>query len=326
MILLQEKKSEKLPQLTSIFISFNYNKDIVEAVKNIGDAIYDKKNRYWEIPVSKLHIAIDKLSKFDDLQLDSLDEVEENNTVYELDNFKTTPFPYQIEAIQYALNHNKFMLLDGMGLGKSLQSIYAAQEIKKYHNIEHCLVICGVNTLKSNWKKEINLHSDLDCVILGEKKTKGGKEVIGSVQERLEQLKNPIKEFFVITNIETLRNDDIIKEINKGKANKFDMIILDEAHKCLEYNSTIQTDCGYLRIGDIVENRLACKVLSKNNNGKLEYKPILNYYKKFTDELIELKFDSGDTLICTRDHKIKTLNRGYVQAQYLTELDDIDTI
>ena len=237
MILLQEKKSEKLPQLTSIFISFNYNKDIVEAVKNIGDAIYDKKNRYWEIPVSKLHIAIDKLSKFDDLQLDSLDEVEENNTVYELDNFKTTPFPYQIEAIQYALNHNKFMLLDGMGLGKSLQSIYAAQEIKKYYNIEHCLVICGVNTLKSNWKKEINLHSDLDCVILGEKKTKSGKEVIGSVQERLEHLKNPIKEFFVITNIETLRNDDIVKEINKDKANKFDMIIFDEMHKAKSNSS-----------------------------------------------------------------------------------------
>ena len=125
----------------------------------------------------------------------SPEEIKKEDSVYELDKFKTEPFPYQKEAIQYALNHDKFMLLDGMGLGKSLQSIYAAQEIKKYHDIEHCLVICGVNTLKSNWKREIELHSNLDCIILGEKKTKTGKTVIGSVQERLEQLKAPIKEF-----------------------------------------------------------------------------------------------------------------------------------
>lgn len=237
MILLQEKISEKLPQLTSIFISFDYNKDIVECVKSIGDAIYEKKTKCWELPISKLHTAIDKLSKFDELKLQFLEEIKKEDSVYELDKFKTEPFPYQKEAIQYALNHDKFMLLDGMGLGKSLQSIYAAQEIKKYHDIEHCLVICGVNTLKSNWKREIELHSDLDCIILGEKKTKTGKTVIGSVQERLEQLKNPIKEFFVITNIETLRNDDIIKEINKSKVNKFDMIIFDEMHKAKSNSS-----------------------------------------------------------------------------------------
>lgn len=237
MILLEEKRSEKLPQLTSIFISFDYNKDIVECVKSIGDAIYEKKTRCWEIPVSKLHVAIDKLRKFDEIKLVVLPEVNQEGNVYELDTFKTKPFSYQIDAIQYALNHDKFMLLDGMGLGKSLQSIYAAQEIKKYHNIEHCLVICGVNTLKSNWKREIQLHSDLDCIILGQKQTKTGKTVIGSVQERLEQLKSPIEEFFVITNIETLRNDDIIKEINKGKANKFDMIIFDEMHKAKSNSS-----------------------------------------------------------------------------------------
>lgn len=56
------------------------------------------------------------------------------------------------------------------------------------------------------------------------------------MQERLSQLKTSLSEFFIITNIETLRNDDIIKEIEKGK-NKFDLIVLDEAHTCKNPNS-----------------------------------------------------------------------------------------
>ena len=237
MILFEERKSEKLPGITSIFISFNYNKDLVEAVKKIPNAIYDKNNHTWEIPLNKLSKAIEELNIFDSIKLLCLEEDKHLDKVFDIGPFKTTPFKYQEEAIQYALNHEKFMLLDGMGLGKSLQSIYAAEEIKKKFNIDHCLVICGVNTLKSNWKKEINIHSKLSCKILGERVSKSGKIIYGGIKDRLEQLKNPIDEFFVITNIETLRNDDIIKVINSNKPNKFDMIIFDEMHKAKSHQS-----------------------------------------------------------------------------------------
>lgn len=123
------------------------------------------------------------------------------------------------------------MLLDVPGLGKTLQAIYIAQELKKLESINHCLIICGVNTLKSNWKSEIEKHSDLSCRILGEYEDTKGNTKIGGVQQRLNQLKTKLQEFFIITNIETLRNDDIVKEIEHG-VNKFDMIVLDEAHTC----------------------------------------------------------------------------------------------
>ena len=56
--------------------------------------------------------------------------------------------------------------------------------------------------------------------------------MIGSIKERLEQLKNPIDEFFVITNIETLSNDEIIAALkNKKSPNKFGLIAVDEAHR-----------------------------------------------------------------------------------------------
>lgn len=123
------------------------------------------------------------------------------------------------------------MLLDAPGLGKTLQMIYLAQELKRLGKIEHCLIICGINTLKINWKKEIERHSNLTCKILGERVNKKGRYLIGSIKDRLDDLLNTIDEFFVITNIETLRDDKILKALTNKKAkNKFDMMVVDEAH------------------------------------------------------------------------------------------------
>ena len=123
------------------------------------------------------------------------------------------------------------MLLDAPGLGKTLQMIYLAQELKRLGKIEHCLIICGINTLKINWKKEIERHSDLTCRILGERINKKGRYLIGSIKDRVDDLSNNIDEFFVITNIETLRDDKILKALTNKKAkNKFDMVVVDEAH------------------------------------------------------------------------------------------------
>ena len=53
-----------------------------------------------------------------------------------------------------------------------------------------------------------------------------------SIAERVEQLKKPIAEFFVILNVESLRDDRIVSAISSGP-NKFQMIAIDEVHKCL---------------------------------------------------------------------------------------------
>ena len=67
--------------------------------------------------------------------------------------------------------------------------------------------------------------------IIGQYISSTGKVYTRSVKDRVQELKNPLEEFFIITNIESLRDDDIVKTINKGK-NKFDMIVVDEAHVC----------------------------------------------------------------------------------------------
>lgn len=233
MITIEEKLNSKVPGTSSLYISFDYNKDIVEALKNSATvANYDKKSKVWEVPVTDLASIINSVNVFDDIELKlKPDEKKQSVKDVQLSEFKTTPFPYQAEGIKFGLSHDKWLLLDAPGLGKTLQMLYLALELKKREGIEHCLIICGVNNLKFNWKREIEKHTEESCYILGQRITKSGKFTIGSVNDRVADLNRIIDEFFVVTNIETLRDANVVKGINNG-ANKFDLIIIDEVHRC----------------------------------------------------------------------------------------------
>lgn len=231
MIKLEEKQTKKLPGKTSIFVDFEYKTELVDVMHQVPNAIFHKKDKVWETPLTELSRLITFLHNYDDIDLIMLkDKPKQEDKVYSLLDYKTTPYDYQLEGVQFGLNHDKCLILDQPGLGKTLQCIYIAQERYAKGEVEHCLIVCGLNTLKFNWKKEIEQHSDLSVRILGQRINTKGKLVIGSVEERLQQLKEPIEEFFVITNIETLRDDRVLKELNKG-VNKFDMIVADEIHK-----------------------------------------------------------------------------------------------
>lgn len=228
MIKIQERDTQKMPGLTSLFLSFDYNKEILDILHNLECKHYNDKTKEWEIPLSATAQLIDQLSKFDAINFST----KKDNVTYKkikLHKHKTTPYKYQEEGVEYCLNKENCLLLDSMGLGKSAQAIYLAEELKKSKAIEHCLIICGVNNLKLNWKKQIEQHSFLDSVILGEKYRKNGTMYIGSIQDRVDHLNSKIKEFFIITNIETLRDARVITALEKSK-NKINMIITDEIH------------------------------------------------------------------------------------------------
>lgn len=230
MINITENVSKKCVGQTSLFVSFDYDPKYVDIVKQAEDAIWHKDLKQWELPLNKLAFLIDNFTLLDDIQLDLLeDDVKErelNLTV----NYRTDPFEYQLEDIKWLINNTNSLNLNPMGLGKTLELIYTAEELKSQKGIEHCLIICGINTLKANWKKEVQTHSSLDCIVIGEKINSKGTITYASVKERAEQLYEPIKEFFVIINIESIRDSLVINAILNSK-NSFDMIILDECHK-----------------------------------------------------------------------------------------------
>jgi SNF2 family DNA or RNA helicase len=117
-----------------------------------------------------------------------------------------------------------------MGLGKTNEIIWYAETLKRRGIIDHCLIICGVDSLRQNWKKEIQKFSTESCIVLGEKVSKKGRVSYASVDQRAKQLLEPIEEFFVVVNVATLRSDKIVEAFKKSP-NTFGLIAVDEAHK-----------------------------------------------------------------------------------------------
>lgn len=330
MIYIIEKESKKVSGNTSLFLSFLFNQDIIDIIKKSGPCYYNKDSKMWEVPISSLSHLLDTLTYYDDITLVAQEEEKEKEEIKPKLEFKTKPFPYQVEGITYGLNCKKWLLLDSPGLGKTLQAIYLAEELKAHHGLKKCLIVCGVASLRANWEKEIKKHSTQDCIIVGKKINSKGRVVWDTVAKRAQQLNNKIDEFFIILNIETLRSDEVIEAL-KRNVNKIDMIILDEAHKCLVGDTLIDTNIGKLKIEEIVKNHIQCEVKTLNiKNQEVEYKPINEYFELSTTELIELTIQKEDstiiTLTCTPDHKVYTHNRGYVEASQLKETDILEVL
>ena len=233
---------KKISGLSSICVTFNFNQYIVDALKTIPTYYYHKKDNVWEFPICYLGRLLDSLTFLDEIKLSLLNTPESGEFHFgrqfnleplsetEKVSFKMKPFDHQLEAINFGLEHEKWLLLDSMGLGKTNSIIWLAETLKRRGIIDHCFIVCGVNSLKQNWKKEIAKFSTESAIVLGEHITRTGSIRYKSMDKRAAQLKDPIEEFFVITNLESLRDDRIIEAFKKS-SNKFGMIAFDEAHK-----------------------------------------------------------------------------------------------
>jgi len=229
MITIFENIPKKISGSTSLFLDAPYNDEVVDVVKSLGMAVWHKKDKLWEIPVTSLAKLLNELAYIDDIQLELL-PVKEPDDVQLVGDYKVQPFKHQREAIKYGLMHARWLLLDAPGLGKTASIIHLAEELKAQRGIEHCLIICGIATLRANWEKEIKFHSNLSYVTIGKRINSKGTEMWNTIPERAEQLRHKIDEFFVILNIESIRDDSIVEAILKSE-NKFDMIAFDECHK-----------------------------------------------------------------------------------------------
>lgn len=229
----------KMTGKSSFLINFDFNQKIVDTLKTIPTYYYHKSDYSWEIPINYLSTALEALTFIDDVYLHLLPTEESDPkqidfklTKTEIDQFRFKPFDHQIAGINFGLDpkHTKWLLCDSMGLGKTNEIIWYAETLKRRGLIDHCLIICGVDSLRQNWKKEIQKFSTESVLVLGEKVSKKGKVSYASVDQRAKQLLEPIEEFFVVVNVATLRSDKVIEAFKKSK-NKFGLIAVDEAHK-----------------------------------------------------------------------------------------------
>lgn len=227
MITITESIPKKIPGLTSLFVTFDYHPAIVDAMHMFDCRQYDKKTQTWELPTSYLGNLIKQLCVYDNITLNEYIEPIQDTANYTLLDYKTKSFKHQLEAVEYGLRKNNWLLLDVPGLGKTKSIINLIEELKAKRNLQHVLVICGVNSLKVNWINEIHKHSDLTCKILGTRYKKNGSSYIGSVKDRIDDLKADIDVDIIVTNVETIRDDEIVRQL---KREIFDMIVVDECH------------------------------------------------------------------------------------------------
>lgn len=245
MIKIRIKKSKYFKNTSKYSAYVMYNTLIYDTISQMSSYFYDDINELWEIPQKDVQELKDRLSWFE--------YTIENEELLNICEFKlkTKAFSHQIEAIHYGLEHDKFHLGDEQGLGKTKECIDIAVLRKEKYNYQHCLVICGVATLKWNWKDEIEFHSDEKCWLIGCKrnirgKNKGMLKDKGNA-EKLEQLKSIPEPYFWVINIEALRDSDIVKILQKYiKLGIINMIIGEEIHKMK--NPTCSQSKGFLKL------------------------------------------------------------------------------
>lgn len=219
-------------------ISFRYDPTTVAKVKELAERRYLPEDRAWEIPAHELPALIEKVGlnniKSEETVVQALNtkEIEDKREatqerlkgikpVRDFD-FKTAPLPHQIEAFNYGMEKNSLLIGDEQGLGKTKESIDICVARKK--ELIKTLIVCGVNSVKYNWEKEIRIHSNESCVMVDGK----------TMDVRVQQLNDWYRgsAYFGVINIESLRNEKIQDALYLGiKDGYIGAIIVDEIHK-----------------------------------------------------------------------------------------------
>ena len=238
----------------SIFVTFPYDQKIVDTIRTIEGRRWNSEKKEWELPITGLETLIVNLPEFDFDINGYVDFSEEENESVEIPqnfSFKTSPFKHQVEGFKYGLSHNNWLLGDEQGLGKTKQVIDIAVAKKLALGYKHCLIVCGVNGLKWNWVEEIKTHSNEQAYILGQRQ-RAGKTVIGSTADKLNDIMNLFRAndntpYFIITNVESLRNEQIVTKLKLLCQKKIiNIVAADEVHKMK--NPASQQGKGFLQI------------------------------------------------------------------------------
>ena len=243
MITIKYDKPNKLASMQSAFVSFPFNRQIVDTLRSMPERVWIAKDKEWEIPfnlVSELEKRLPNHKfKLIGEPIDNSSYTDKKvSEVYTLPKeLKTSLYDYQQEDYQILMNNDKFLLLWQPGLGKTAEIIAVALKRKELGQIKHCLIVCGVNTIKYTLAEEVKKHTGMDALVLGSRRNKRGMWNTQGTAEKLEDLEN-LSEFFIITNIESLRNKEIKEKIkwHMDKGN-IGMMVLDEAHHCKNSSS-----------------------------------------------------------------------------------------
>lgn len=139
-----------------------------------------------------------------------------NYELKHLDKMKLPPYPFQEMGARFLMSEEKAVVGDEVGLGKTPQSLTAANELLQEEIVDKILLVMPAS-LKYQWLSEIEKFTIYSGIVVeGTKKQR--EKIYASFKDSTDE--------FMIIGYETARND-----IDYLLALQFDCVILDEAHK-----------------------------------------------------------------------------------------------
>ena len=278
MITIEYGKPKKLSALQSAFVSFPYNISVVNAIRGLPERVWLPKEKQWEIAYDLVNELVKRLPR-QSIEIKGTPIDTRNYTDAKIDEVYTLPkelktklYSYQQEDFQVLMNNDKYMLLNEMGTGKSALAIAVALKRKELGQIKHCLFVCGVNTIKYTLAEEVKKHTTSDVTILGSRKNNKGMWSTRGTAEKLEDLET-LNTFFIVTNIESLRNKKIKDKIkwHMDKDN-IGMMVIDECHH--SSNPSSQQGKALLLLANHVKYILPMTGTLLRNNPINSYAPL----------------------------------------------------
>jgi SNF2 family DNA or RNA helicase len=172
------------------------------------------------IPTAKLlknHIVAvphrpEEMKVLGHLGFDGIPNPLKTNYVFPKAGGRHTPFAAQIETADFLSMNNRCFVLNSMGTGKTVSSLWAYDYMRSRKQVNKVLIICPLSTMERTWADEIfKTFPNLDATVL-----------YGTRQRRLKLLQQDSHIYII--------NIDGIKTIKEAlaKRNDIDLVIVDE--------------------------------------------------------------------------------------------------
>jgi len=188
--------------------------------------------------------------------------MEKRYTDESLDNLLTTKlYPYQKEGVRFTVDAGKAIIADEMGLGKTIQAIAAAEIYLREGLAASVLVVCP-NTLKYQWKKEIEKFTGSDTVQADEDYVEDErirpKVIVVEGNPKKRQALYNARAPYKIVSYHTMAND--VRGLGKIET---DLLVMDEIQRLKNWNTMIskaarkiESRWSVLLSGTPLENKL----------------------------------------------------------------------
>lgn len=257
----------------SLFLTFRYKQNIVDAIRKITPRYWHNEEKMWEVSYDALFELKSMLPREEiDVYGKPIDNKKYGEKV--VDHTITLPkalitklYPYQKETFDEGMAFDRYIYNLDQGLGKTNCTIATILKRIELGQINKVLILPAMNLLKYTWENEVNKHTaGVKCKILGNRQNSKGIWLTKGTKEKLEDLNNLENDVSIyVTNIESIREktitDKLVKLMDKGV---FNCIVVDESHKIVSPSAqqskallrlTNHVKYVYLLTGTILMNR-----------------------------------------------------------------------